>query len=385
MRPLGGWLADRIGGAQVLSWVFGGVAGFALLLAWPSMIPFTVGALGCAALLGLGNGAVFKLVPERFPRDTGTVTGLVGALGGLGGFFPPLLLGVFRDRLGVLWPGFVLLSLTALLLRVANQRVFHPADVAWRAALPAAARQAVDRVRAGAWAARLTLLLAAAIVVGSRNLAHFDAALVGYTFATLFAVVRHHLSLRDVDRSAADADVLAARLAGVLREARALPATSRGWPSARRVDVAANRFIFARSRCAASTHWLIMWGCLLAAAITFPLVWGWVHFETVPGDIEMYRTFVFGVAGAGFPGRFAARVRDLSRPGVGVVPGHRRRDAGVPPPHDRSRRRGDAAVRAGHPAAAAAVCDQRDRADADGRATPGCAATPTSSSRCCTR
>ena len=56
---------DRIGGAQVLSWVFGGVAAFSLLLAWPSMIPFTVGALGCAALLGLGNGAVFKLVPER--------------------------------------------------------------------------------------------------------------------------------------------------------------------------------------------------------------------------------------------------------------------------------------------------------------------------------
>jgi NNP family nitrate/nitrite transporter-like MFS transporter len=85
MRPLGGWLADRIGGAQVLSWVFGGVSLFSLLLMWPSMVPFTVGALACAMLLGLGNGAVFKLVPEHFPRDTGTVTGLVGALGGLGG------------------------------------------------------------------------------------------------------------------------------------------------------------------------------------------------------------------------------------------------------------------------------------------------------------
>ena len=58
------------------------------------MVPFTVGALGCAALLGLGNGAVFKLVPQYFPAETGTVTGLVGAMGGLGGFFPPLLLGV---------------------------------------------------------------------------------------------------------------------------------------------------------------------------------------------------------------------------------------------------------------------------------------------------
>ena len=68
MRPVGGWLADRIGGARVLSWVFLGVAPFALLLAWPSMVPFTVGASGCAALLGLGNGAVFKLVPQHFPK-----------------------------------------------------------------------------------------------------------------------------------------------------------------------------------------------------------------------------------------------------------------------------------------------------------------------------
>src|SRR5687768_14209242 len=187
MRPIGGILSDHLGGARVLSGVFAGILPFALLLMWPSIVPFTVGALGCAALLGLGNGAVFKLVPELFPASTATVTGLVGALGGLGGFFPPLLLGLFRDTLGVMWPGFLLLSMTALALRYANQRVFHPADVAWRDALPVAARQAVDRVRAGAWAAGVTLFLAAAVVVGSRNLAHFDAALVAYTFATLFA------------------------------------------------------------------------------------------------------------------------------------------------------------------------------------------------------
>jgi MFS transporter, NNP family, nitrate/nitrite transporter len=68
-----------------------------------------------AALLGTGNGAVFKLVPEYFPRETGTVTGLVGAAGGLGGFFPPLVLGVIRGQTGSYTLGFVFLSCFALM------------------------------------------------------------------------------------------------------------------------------------------------------------------------------------------------------------------------------------------------------------------------------
>ena len=188
MRPVGGWLADRIGGAQVLSWVFGGVALFSLLLTWPSMVPFTVGALGCAMLMGLGNGAVFKLVPEHFPKDTGTVTGLVGALGGLGGLLPAAAARRVprsaRRDLARLPPA---VGDGARCCACANQRVFRPGDVAWTQSLPVAARQALERVRAGAWAALVTATLAAAIVVGSRNLQHFDAALVGYTFATLFA------------------------------------------------------------------------------------------------------------------------------------------------------------------------------------------------------
>src|ERR1041385_5986618 len=109
-RPVGGWLADKIGGSRVLSWILPVIAGFGLLLSAPSMIPFTVGALGTAALLGIGNGAVFQLVPRYFPAQRATVTGLVGAMGGMGGFFPPLLLGIFRDKLGAVWPGFLLLS-----------------------------------------------------------------------------------------------------------------------------------------------------------------------------------------------------------------------------------------------------------------------------------
>ncbi len=300
MRPIGGWLADRIGGAQVLSWVFGGISISALLLAWPRMAPFTVGALACATLMGLGNGAVFKLVPERFPKEVGTVTGLVGALGGLGGFFPPLLLGVFRDTLGVLWPGFVLLSLTALALRYANRRVFGPDDAAWRAALATAPRAAVDRIRAGSWAALVTLALAAAIVVGSRNLQHFDAALVAYTFATLFATfgITYRYAMW-IDRPPTRMYWRRGWEVFFIRGMRVRNVALLG----RRVaaDFAANRFIFRRGRFRGLAHWLIMWGCILAAAITFPLVWGWMHFETVPGTLEMYRTFVFGVPVHDFP------------------------------------------------------------------------------------
>src|SRR5262249_645774 len=152
LRPAGGWLADRIGGARVLSGVFLGIVPFGLLLTWPSMLPFTVGALGCASLLGLGNGAVFKLVPQYFPGQTGTVTGLAGAMGGLGGFFPPLVLGVFRDRLGAVWPGFLLLTATSFCLYVVNQRVFVPRQEAIELTLPPEWTRAADQIRAGAWA-----------------------------------------------------------------------------------------------------------------------------------------------------------------------------------------------------------------------------------------
>jgi len=66
-------------------------------------------------------------------------------------------------------------------------------------------------------------------------------------------------------------------------------------------EVALNRFIFRRDALRGVTHMLLMWGCILAAAITFPLVWGWIHFETVPGDLGTYRTFVFGIAAGDFP------------------------------------------------------------------------------------
>ena len=120
LRPVGGILADKIGGGKVLLGVFAAIAVLALLLSSVSIVPFTIGALGCAAALGLGNGAVFKLVPQYFPNETATVTGLVGAFGGLGGFFPPLELGFVKDATGSYTLGFVFLSLFSVICLVVN-------------------------------------------------------------------------------------------------------------------------------------------------------------------------------------------------------------------------------------------------------------------------
>ena len=85
-----------------------------MFLTSTSMVPFTVGALGMATLIGLGDGAVFKLVPEYFPASVGSVTGLVGAAGGLGGFFPPLVLGFLKQQMGTFTLGFAFLGFTSL-------------------------------------------------------------------------------------------------------------------------------------------------------------------------------------------------------------------------------------------------------------------------------
>ena len=154
--------------------------------------------------------------------------------------------------------------------------------------------------RAALWATAITAVLGAMIVLGSRRLAHFDAALVGYTFATLFATWG-----------------ITYRYAMWLQRPPTRMYWRRGWSAfftprflvgnlgrfVKRavVEVAGNRFIFRRGWLRGLAHWLIMWGCLVAAAITFPLVWGWIHFETVPGELDTYRAFLFGFPAGEFP------------------------------------------------------------------------------------
>ena len=157
-----------------------------------------------------------------------------------------------------------------------------------------------EKRRAIAASFGLASVLTAMIVIGSRNSKNFDAALVSYTFATLFAAIG-----------------IAYRYAMWLQR----PPTKRYWKQGWKLffrprfllrniltllhrlvmDFMVNRFIWRRNKSRAAAHTFIMWGCISAAAITFPLVFGWIHFGTEAGNIEWYRMYVFGFPTMKFP------------------------------------------------------------------------------------
>jgi hypothetical protein len=150
-----------------------------------------------------------------------------------------------------------------------------------------------ETFRAAAWGVLFTAVLAVLIVMGSRGLEHFDAALVGYTFATLFATFgityRYAMWLQRPPTH------MYWRRGWQVFLTRRSPGRKAAQLSRRLfLEFAANRFIFRRGSLRGTAHWLIMWGCIVAAAITFPLVWGWIEFRTVPDRFDLYRTFVFG-------------------------------------------------------------------------------------------
>nr|WSX48741.1 MFS transporter [Streptomyces sp. NBC_00974] len=116
MRPVGGWLSDRTHPVPVLVAAYAVVCAGALVAAFEAaLVPVgTVAFLGMAAGLGAGSGAVFALVARLVaPERVGAVTGVVGAAGGLGGFFPPLVMGLVKSTTDDYTWGFALLAATA--------------------------------------------------------------------------------------------------------------------------------------------------------------------------------------------------------------------------------------------------------------------------------
>ena len=138
LRPVGGWLSDKIGGYRLLMLLLGGVAGCLMAVGRMPALPLEVVFLFVTmGMLGMGNGAVFQLLPQRFSERVGVLTGLVGAAGGLGGFFLPFLLGAMKQRTGQYSTGLFLFGsgffvAAAILLQLGTrwQASWHEASVA---------------------------------------------------------------------------------------------------------------------------------------------------------------------------------------------------------------------------------------------------------------
>jgi MFS transporter, NNP family, nitrate/nitrite transporter len=132
IRPFGGYLADRVGGTRMLAWLLIGIFVTYLLGAQLPALPLmtTLLILGMACF-GMGNGALFQLVPQRFRDQIGIATGVVGAIGGLGGFFLPNVLGTAKQISGSFGVGFAALAALALVAFVVLQ-VLTKVRQGWR-------------------------------------------------------------------------------------------------------------------------------------------------------------------------------------------------------------------------------------------------------------
>lgn len=128
-RPIGGYIADKIGGVRLLTFL---LIAAALTMFGVSQLPSLYLAITFLFIgmlcLGMGNGAVFQLVPQRFSKEIGMITGIVGAAGGVGGFFVPNILGTLKQVTGTYQTGFIVYAVlgVAVLIVLAN------AQQSWR-------------------------------------------------------------------------------------------------------------------------------------------------------------------------------------------------------------------------------------------------------------
>jgi len=120
VRPLGGVIADRIGGVKTLLVMYSVAALLLLLMSFgqPTYQLALAIIIPVMAVLGMGNGAVFQLVPQRFRKEIGVMTGLVGMAGGVGGFYLAASLGYFKQNFGSYQIGLVIFSGLAVLAMV---------------------------------------------------------------------------------------------------------------------------------------------------------------------------------------------------------------------------------------------------------------------------
>jgi hypothetical protein len=194
----------------------------------------------------------------------------------------------------------------------------------------------IDR-RAATWGVVAVLVALAIAILGSGNLRWFDAALVGYLFGTLFAVF-----------------AVVYRYLIWLRRPPTARLNRRGWESFRRSgrrgrnlvalpglvlsNLVVQSFIRGRSRTRWFAHQLVFWGCVLAGLVTFPLVFGLLHFESVGQNGREYRTFVGGLGTFSFDSRsvigwITFHLLDIAAvlvlAGVFVFLGRRLRDPGA--------------------------------------------------------
>ncbi|MGB7982166.1 MAG: nitrate/nitrite transporter [Candidatus Nanopelagicales bacterium] len=146
LRPVGGWLSDKVGARRVMYWTFGLMLVATGILMMPygfitlenpdgttsEVLPWSVGIelftalvflIGCS--MGIGKAAVYKHIPEYFPRDVGAVGGLVGSLGALGGFFLPLLFAYAARLTGMPQSTFFVLFIVTLVAAVWMQWTIH--------------------------------------------------------------------------------------------------------------------------------------------------------------------------------------------------------------------------------------------------------------------
>ncbi|HXZ00642.1 MAG TPA: nitrate/nitrite transporter [Stellaceae bacterium] len=136
VRPVGGAVADRVGGVRSLNLLYLVAAtaliviSFGLPRAWMALLVFVIAMLA----LGMGNGAVFQLVPQRFRREIGVMTGLVGMMGGVGGFYLASSLGYSKQLTGGYEIGFRLFALLAALALIGLAGVKRRWRATWGAA-----------------------------------------------------------------------------------------------------------------------------------------------------------------------------------------------------------------------------------------------------------